>query len=66
MLFYTDDVCDGEADVEATSANEGCININRHHYSYKISFIPKAKKTIKNNGYFGVKCDKKKGFDILV
>lgn len=27
MLFYTNDNCDGEADVEATPATEVCINM---------------------------------------
>lgn len=31
MLFYTNENCDGEGDVEATPAKEGCININTHH-----------------------------------
>lgn len=65
MLFYTNDNCDGEADVEAIPANEVCININRHQYSYKVSFTRNTprqvelKKTNKNNGYFeeDVKCD---------
>lgn len=57
MLFYTNDNCDGEADVEAIPANEVCININRHQYSYKVSFTcntPPAGRAEEShcNGYF--------------